>query len=259
MGYDQHERSSSAGALAAVLAIVGIFAFLAILAVGGAVYFWLGARVETQRALVARERAVAEAHRAESRARMALAEAQAAHETADPKLNFNITVGQDGGVVVDGNQIDLDDLRKRLATAKDETSNAFTVQITADPECPLRFVVPVIEVCDDLGDIDYRITADSTSDKREQLTPTVTSYEPAAEWDHFDDGTFSAYDTLTLKVTAPERHAGATLSVRVPPSELPEESGFRKPGKQLSFFLQPSELTREHLAWGAIGSPSISE
>jgi hypothetical protein len=223
-GYDQHERSSSAGALAAVLAIVGKFACLAILAMGGAAYFWMGARMEREHAIVVEQRAVAEAHRAEARALRAVAEVNALKATADPRLTFEITMDRDGGVLVDGDQIDLAELRKRLATAKDETSNAFTVRIAADTDCPLKLIVPVMAVCDELGDIDYRITATVPESDRELFTATVTAYEPAAEGDHFDDGTFSAYDSLTVKIIAPEQHAGVTLSVSVPSSELPAES-----------------------------------
>jgi hypothetical protein len=46
---------------------------------------------------------------------------------------------------------------------KDDTSNAFSVQINADSECPVKHVVSVTDVCKEVGDIDYRILASRAS------------------------------------------------------------------------------------------------
>ena len=35
--------------------------------------------------------------------------------------------------------------------------------INADPECPIKHIVPVLDVLDEAGDIDYRILASNVS------------------------------------------------------------------------------------------------
>jgi len=140
---------------------------------------------------------------------------------------------------------------------KDETSNIFSVHINADPECPVKHVVLAADECEEVGDIDYRIMSSDSSGVR--MTAIVAFYEPAAEWDHFDDGTFSAYDTITLQVVSPERYAGATLSVTVPPTELPEDSAFRTAGTRFTFTVRESDIGATGLAWGAIDDPAIEQ
>jgi biopolymer transport protein ExbD len=256
MGYDDPQQPSSSGALIALVGVVLIVAILGVLVVAGAgLFFVQTSRVQVQRAMVAKERAVAETHRAEAEALMAVEEAQA-DAMSDPRLNFEVTIDREGSVSIDGKAIGLDELRTQLAKLKIETSGAFSVRINADPECPVKHIIPVLDVCEAVGEIDYRIVASSDgTDVR--MTATVASYEPAAEWDHFDDGTFSAYDSITLRVVAPERYASATFSVTVPPTELPEDSALRTAGTRLSFTVRESDIGAAGLAWGAIDDPTI--
>lgn len=252
MGYDQREQTSSSGAAAAIVAAVLIIAVLGFVVVGGAALFWVrAARMESEVAVVARQRAAEEVIRAKSTdLRSALREARA-QATPDPRLNFEVAIDREGNATVGGDDIGLDELREKLVELQEETSNVFSVHINADSECPIRHVVSVLDVCEGVGDIDYRVKSVV------QLTATVSSYEPAAEWDHFDDGTFSAYDTIQLKVVSPEPHVGTTLSITVPPPELPEDSPIRTAGTRLTFTLQASDLNRSGLAWGAIDNPII--
>ena len=168
-----------------------------------------------------------------------------------------LEIDREGNTSVDGENIDLHELKAKLVKLKDETSNAFSVHINAEPECPVKHVVAVVAVCDEVGDIDYRIK--SAVAPTVKMMATVASYEPAAEWDHFDDGTFSAYDKITLKVLTPERHAGTTLSITVLPTEFPEDSAFRTAGTRLSFTVRESDIGATGLAWGAIGDPTIEQ
>ena len=168
MGYDQHHQSSSSGALVGVVVAVLLFAVLGILVVVGAgLFFVQTSRVE---AMVARDRAVAELRRVGVEAHNADAEAQREVEearveaTPDPRLNFVVKLDREGNASVDGENIDLDELKAQLAKLKEETGNAFSVQINAGAECPVKHVVSVLDVCKEVGDIDYRVALPSGSD-----------------------------------------------------------------------------------------------
>ncbi len=78
----------------------------------------------------------------------------------------------------------------------------------------------------------HRAEAEALRAVEVRMQATVASYEPAAEWDHFDDGTFSAYDKPTLKVFAPERHAGAMLSL---PASIQTPAGLGVPNRRYPF------------------------
>jgi hypothetical protein len=161
MGHDERHQSSSSGVLAAVIAVVLIVVLLGVLAVLGAGYFLVrSSRVEE---MVARERTIAELKRVGEEAHRAAAEAQRQVDeargevTPAPRLNFVVTVDREGHVTRDGDEISLDGLRVQLAKSQDETHNAFTVYIHADPECPVKHVIPVLDACEKVGDIDYRV------------------------------------------------------------------------------------------------------
>jgi biopolymer transport protein ExbD len=255
MGYDERHQASSGPAVAVVVAVL-IVSVLGLVVIGGVALIWLRASTLQQHAEAVEQRAVAEAHLAEAEARRALAEARA-ETTPDPRLTFRVAIDREGNTSVDGDYIDLAELGTRLVKLKEETSNAFSVYIDADPDCPVKRVVPVVDLCNDVGDIDYLIT--SIKDPSLRITATVASYEAAAEWDHFDDGKFSAYDVITLKVVTPEQHAGTTFSVTVPPTEFPEYSAFRTTGTRLTFTIRESDIGATGLAWGAINDPTIEQ
>jgi len=46
---------------------------------------------------------------------------------------------------------------------KEDTSNAFSVQINADSECPVRHIVPVLAVSKEVGDIDSKLVSSKNS------------------------------------------------------------------------------------------------
>ena len=80
----------------------------------------------------------------------------------------------------------------------------------------------------------------------------VTAYENAAAWDHFDDGSFQAFDSVQFKVVEPKHLAGESLQVLVEPSELPPDSPLRVGGTQCTFELNLSHLDADQLFWGAL-------
>ncbi|MCA9147048.1 MAG: hypothetical protein KDB05_29935 [Planctomycetales bacterium] len=260
MGYDQHQQPNSSGALVAVIGVGLVLAILAIIAVAGVGLFWVRARTQQAQAVAMEERAIAELHRVGAEAHLADAMAQLEQAQIDApgsRLDFVLEIDREGNASVAGDVIGLDELKKRLAEFKDKSHNNFLLRIDADPDCPARHIIAVLDVCNEVGDIDYRIASSESTDVK--MTATVASYELAAEWDHFDDGTFSAYDVITLKVATPERYAGMTFSITVPPTEFPEDSAFRTAGTQLSFTVRESDIGATGLGWGAIDDPTIEQ
>ena len=79
--------------------------------------------------------------------------------TPDPRLNFEVEIDGEGNTSVDGEKTDLDELRAKLVKLKDETSIEFSVHIYANSECPVKDVVAVFAVYDNVGDVDYRLSA----------------------------------------------------------------------------------------------------
>lgn len=175
MGHD-HQETNSSGAVAAIVVAVLLVAILGIVAVAGAGIFWVKtARMESRTAVIAQHRAVEQLRRAGVEAQQAAAQAQ--HEeaiaqleqsrvaaTPSPRLNFEVTLDREGNASVDGEEIDLDGLRARLAKLKDETSNTISVRINADPECPAKRLIPVLDLCENVGDIDIRVEAASDAE-----------------------------------------------------------------------------------------------
>jgi biopolymer transport protein ExbD len=129
---------------------------------------------EAHRAKALEQQAVAEVRLAEAEAQRAVAEArindgmvQVQQSTlaaaSDRNLNFEVKLDRAGNASIDGETISLDELRKHLAKLKDETSNAFSMQIIADPECPVKLFIPVLDVCSEVGDIDIRVASSNRS------------------------------------------------------------------------------------------------
>jgi biopolymer transport protein ExbD len=85
-------------------------------------------------------------------------------DSSDPRLNFELNLDREGNASIDGKEIGLDELRAQLAKLKDETSNSFSVQINVDSECLFKHVVSVMDVCKEVGGIDYRVASSSDSD-----------------------------------------------------------------------------------------------
>jgi biopolymer transport protein ExbD len=171
MGHDERQQPNSSGTLVAVLGVGLVLAILAIIAVAAVGLYWVGARTQqTQatRAIVMEERAIAELHRAEAEEQRAIAVSQLEHsrvaETPDPRLNFELNLDREGNASKDGERLGLDELKAEIAKLKEETNNVFRVRINADPDCPIKLVVPVLDVLDEVGDIDYRIVSSTELD-----------------------------------------------------------------------------------------------
>ncbi len=186
MGFDQPKQSSSSGVVIVVVAAVLLVAILGIVAVVGAgLLFVRGSKMqqavaiesqmvaEVHRAKAEEQRAVAEVHLAEAEIQQAVSQLQRAAAqirqsnvatTLEPRLNFEVSLDRDGNVSIDGGKIGLDELKTRLAKLKAETSNTFSVHFNADPECPIKHIIPVLDVCKEVGDIDFSLTSSGVAD-----------------------------------------------------------------------------------------------
>ena len=80
----------------------------------------------------------------------------------------------------------------------------------------------------------------------------VTAYESAEAWDHYDDGSFEAFDSVQFKIAAPEDLAGDTLRVLVEPLRLPSDSPLRVVGTKCTFEMNLEHLDADQLFWGAL-------
>ena len=121
---------------------------------------------EVHRAKAEEQRTVGEVRRAEAEIQQAVTQLQRAATQIrqssvgaipDPRLIFEVSIDREGNASIDGEGIGLDELRAQLAKLKDETSNSFSVHINADSECPVKHIIPVLDVCKELGDIDFSI------------------------------------------------------------------------------------------------------
>lgn len=173
MGFDEPKPSSSSGAAVVVAAGVILVFICGLLAVAGAGFFYVrSARTESMvlaerhQAVAQRQLALAEAARAQVEIQRATAQLQHAATqlrqaspavTPDPRLKFEVTLDREGTASIDGQAIGLAELRARLEKLKEETSNAFSVRISVDPECPVKQLVSVLDVCEDVGVIDFRV------------------------------------------------------------------------------------------------------
>ena len=163
MGYDERQQPNSTGTLVAVVGVGLVLAILGIVVVAAAGLFWVRARTGQAQAVATEQLAVAELRRAGVMARVQLEEATVP-AAPDPRLNFVLELDREGNTSVDGERIGRDELRAQLSKLKDETSNVFSVHVDADPECPIKHVIPVLDVCDEVGDIDVRIVSSKNSD-----------------------------------------------------------------------------------------------
>jgi biopolymer transport protein ExbD len=178
MGYDERHQSSSSGPIVAIVVAGVLFAILAIIAVAAVGLFWVRTDVVQMQSVATEQRLVAEVQLKEAEAQRAITQQavtrvqikdgivqiqeSSSATTPDPKLDFVLEIDREGNTSVDDEKFDLDELRARLAKLKDETSDTYSVGINVDPECPVKYVIPVLDVCDEVGGIDYRIVG-STS------------------------------------------------------------------------------------------------
>lgn len=180
MGYDQPEKSGSSGAVVAVLVAVLLVVLLGgLFVVGVGAFFWLGtanvqrqavdvemeARMETEPARAMAEEALVEAlveaevQRQQAKAMAQMRSAAGDSPTSGSQREFKLSISQDGMVSVDGEQIDLAELRARLEKLRDDSNTPVSVQIDVAPDCPREHLVSVLDACDDVvNEVTFRMS-----------------------------------------------------------------------------------------------------
>lgn len=185
MGYDQHQSSSSGAAVAIVVAVL-LVGILGVLALAGAWIFLV--RLDSSQSQVATvamdQQVVTELRQGGVTTRVQVPQTSVVVKpdpsdftvridqdgnasvvaTPDPKLNFEFKVDREGNASIAGEPLSLDELRVQLSMLKDETANALSVRVNADSECPVKHIIPVLDVCREVGDIDYSIVSSDDAD-----------------------------------------------------------------------------------------------
>lgn len=82
-----------------------------------------------------------------------------------------------------------------------------------------------------------------------KLVLAIHAYEREAQIDHFDDGSFEAFDVVTADVVGGER-AGQRLRILVE-SNSPLAKRWNRPGKMLTVSVDPDRLAAPVLFAGA--------
>lgn len=83
----------------------------------------------------------------------------------------------------------------------------------------------------------------SPGDRLVRVRAAVVSYSSNANWDHYDDGRFTAWDVATLDVREPAAWRGKRLSLLC--SAQPEDSLLRRTGMLCEFEIQEKYLIGE--------------
>lgn len=180
MGYDRHEKSSSSGAVVAVLLAITLIVVLGgLFLVGVGVLFWVRtANVASRQAVVAemeaqQARALAEAKAAEAEAQRQQAElsriqagAEGGSEAAGEAEDFHLRIERDGSLILGGEPVDLDGLKRHLANLPQESPNPLRIQIDVAPESLHEHLVRVLEACDrTVDDVTFRISLRDETDE----------------------------------------------------------------------------------------------
>ena len=176
MGYDQPERSSSSGAIVAVLVVVLLVLLLGgLFVVGVGSFFYVRTAQVERQAVVELRRAEAELARVDAEAKAerlhaeAIAQVQrksAAADASDSQPDLTVKVADDGSMSIDGEQIELPELRERLAQLKEETGTAVSVLVSVDPNCPAKYLQPVLAACNEVGHATIRVANTAESHPR---------------------------------------------------------------------------------------------
>lgn len=100
-------------------------------------------------------------------------------------------------------------------------------------------------------------TAGPVRSSQLSLAARVERFEPAAEWDHFDDGGFAAYDYLTLEILSPTPFVGRRLQVRMPADTLPPQATTRQPATLVTLTIDAGAMQDDRLDWAEVAGLSL--
>lgn len=94
---------------------------------------------------------------------------------------------------------------------------------------------------------------EAKSERTVTVTADVATYKNAAEFDHFDDGSFRVYDHVTFRIVTPMSASQTLLSVVILSQSLPAASPLRTAGTRCTFHVPAKCLTEnKRLYWGQI-------
>lgn len=182
MGYDQHEKSSSSGAIVAVLVALLVVAVLGgLLLAGVGAFFWVrNAQRTSQQAMRAHQEARVQAERARAIAEInkiaaeqerlrikAMARVGPALETTlgppDPQKELRLKIDRDGSVSVNGEPVQRDALKARLKRVKEDAGALVSIRIEVHAESLHEHLISVLDACQEIGtEITLRIASSET-------------------------------------------------------------------------------------------------
>ena len=153
MGNESQQRSSAAGPVIAIIAVVALLLFGVLAAFGmGA---WLLLRTEARQAEVL----LVEAEQAHDMADQQWAEAmEAVPETPESPVlqrasarEIVVRLDREGRITADGRSLELDELKTLLQEAADDSEASVAVHLRVDEQCPFRRVAEVQSLCGELS------------------------------------------------------------------------------------------------------------
>jgi len=154
MGHDQLQKSSSSIVPAIVLVAVLFFAIMGVVVVGlGGLVYVRASKVQA----IAHERlAQTHAQLANADAMLVLAREPGVAVVLAPKdVSVMVKLDQLGNASIDGEGFDLDALKTRLESLRQESNSRLSVELNVDPECLFEHVISLIGMCEGMGDIKF--------------------------------------------------------------------------------------------------------
>ena len=94
--------------------------------------------------------------------------------------------------------------------------------------------------------------------KRQKVThihAVITKVLLLSEWEHYANGAFRSFDSITFRVIGPSVLKGGKLTVRIPSTLYRKRTAIRKKGTRCHFSIRTSFLRKSSkikLYWGAL-------
>ncbi len=121
----------------------------------------------------------------------------------------------------------------------------------------LRGLIAAIVLCAICGCTrDGAVPKDPSQGK---IRATVVACEIGVQWDHFEDGSFAAYDQITLRIDSSQKQKKPIVRVIVGSNELPANSPYRSVGTRLTFSFDGDLPTEDKIYWGALEDRQLLE
>ena len=109
----------------------------------------------------------------------------------------------------------------------------------------------VLAFCGALG----CVPAAKSSSRASSFIAVIESYESDAEWEHYDDGSFSNWDRMQVRLLNPSVLKDRRLSIRLSAQTLPPDSPLRRKEATFLFQMSPALLEQQVIDWGDLQTP----